>query len=77
MNPIVRNIQNGDLYFYLGENRFKNIRTDNEGIVDDETARKIFRINVDATEIINEFPLVIEMIKKINLKIDKPQKQEL
>ena len=71
MNPIVRNIQNGDLYFYLGENKFKNIRTEKEGVVDDETARKIFRINVEATEIINGYPLVGEIIKALNLRFFK------
>jgi len=71
MNPVVRNIQNGDLYFYLGENKFQNIRTGKDGVVDDETARKIFRINIEATEIINEYPLVGEMVKRLNLKFDK------
>lgn len=71
MNPVVRNIQNGDLYFYLGENKFSNIRTGNDGIVDDESARKVFRINIEATEIINEYPVVCEMIKRLNLKFDK------
>lgn len=76
MKPVVRNIQNNDLYFYEGENKFRNVRTGKDGVVDDETARKIFKINVEATEIINEYPIVEEMIKVLNLKFDNNLKSE-
>lgn len=71
MKPVVRNIQNNQLYFYEGENNFKNIRTGAVGNVDDETARKIFKINIEATEVINEYPMVAELIKRLHLKFDK------
>jgi len=71
LKPVVRNIQNNDFYFYEGENVFRNIRTDKSGTVDDETARKVFKINIEATEMINEFPIIEEMIKQLNLKSDK------
>ena len=71
MKPIVRNIQNNDLYYYLGENRFKNIRTGVEGCVDNVTARKVFKINLEATEIVNKYPSVETLIKKLDLKIEK------
>jgi hypothetical protein len=71
MKPVVRNIQNQDLYFYLGENKFQNIRTGTEGVVDDETARKVFKVNVEATTMLNEYPNLVEMIKTLNLKFDK------
>ena len=67
---VVRNIQNDDLYRYLGENRFVNLRTGNEGVVDDEKAREIFKINLDATGILNEYPEVENLIKALNLKYD-------
>ncbi len=67
---IVRNIQNDDLYRYLGENKFVNLRTGNEGVVDDEKAREIFKINLDATGILNEYPEVENLIKALNLKYD-------
>ena len=76
MKPVVRNIQNNDLYFYLGENVFKNIRTEKSGTIDDETARKVFKINVEATQLINEFPIIEEMIKVLNLKFDNNLKNE-
>ena len=68
---IVRNIQNNDLYRYLGENKFRNIRTGQEGVIDDETVRKVFKINVEATTLCEEFPLIEEMIRSLNLKSNK------
>lgn len=71
MKPVCRNIQNNDLYFYLGENVFKNIRTGKSGTVDDETAKRVFKMNIEATEIINEFPNIEMLISKLNLKFEK------
>jgi len=70
MKPVVRNIGTNDLYFYNGENNFENIRTGKSGVVDDEAARKVFKMNVEATEIINEYPEVGNLIKTLNLKFD-------
>lgn len=72
--PVVRNIQNNDLYFYAGDNRFENIRTGKDGIVDDDTAARIFKINTAASEILNEYPLIGELIQKLNLKFDNNKK---
>lgn len=68
---IVRNIQNNQLYRYLGDNKFRNIVTGKEGLVEDEKAREVFKINVEATGILNEYPLVEDLIEKLKLKIDK------
>ncbi len=68
---IVRNIQNNQLYRYLGNNVFKNLITGKEGVVDDETARKIFRINIDATVIFEQYPLCEKLVQSLYLKIDK------
>lgn len=68
---IVRNIQNSDLYRYLGENKFRNIRTGQEGVIDDEMARKVFKISLEATVLCEEFPLIEEMIMSLNLKSNK------
>lgn len=67
---ICRNIQNNDLYRYLGENKFRNLRTGNEGVLEDENAREVLKINVEATVIINEYPIIEDLIKKLNLKFD-------
>lgn len=68
---IVRNIQTDDLYRYHGENEYTNIRTGKRGVIDEETAQKIFRINIQATAIFEEHPLLEEMIKTLNLKYGK------
>lgn len=70
-DAIVRNIQNNDLYLWLGENRFRNLRTGKEGEVDEEKAKEIFKINLEATAMINEFPIIKTIISKLNLKIEK------
>jgi len=68
---IVRNIQNNDLYRYLGNNEYKNLRTGKTGVVDEETARKVFKINIEMTTIANYHPIVEDLINKLNLKIQK------
>jgi len=68
--PVVRNVQNQDFYYYLGGNKFQNIRTGKEGMVSDEVAARAFKINLEAMEMINEFPLIAELIKTLNLKFD-------
>ena len=72
---IVRNIENNDLYRYLGENKFRNVRTGKEGVVEDEQARKVFKINLEATEICNQYPEVENLIKTLNLKYKKEIEQ--
>ena len=44
--------------------------TGNEGEVEEETAQKLFRINLAATQICNDFPQIQELIKRLNLKFD-------
>lgn len=71
MRPVVRNIQNNDAYEYLGENEYRNLRTGKSGNVDEETARKIFKVNLELTTMLNENEVVADLIHKLNLKIDK------
>mgnify|MGYP001613682923 FL=1 len=68
---ICRNIQNNDLYRYLGNDEYKNLRTGNTGKIDPETAKKVLKINIEATEMINENPIVEDLIKSLNLKFEK------
>lgn len=70
MFPILRNIKNNEAYKFLGENRFQNLRTGIIGEVSDEMARKVFKFNIQATEIINEYPQIEELIKRLNLRFD-------
>lgn len=70
MNPVVRNINTNDLYLYLGENKFRNMRTGQEGVVSDEAAQKTFRINLEATAILQENPDIEKLIKALGLRLD-------
>jgi hypothetical protein len=66
---IVRHKTTNILYEYKGENKFQNLVTLKEGIVDDEKAREVFVINLEATELLGEYPLIKELIHKIKLKM--------
>lgn len=68
---VVRNITNNDLYVYLGNDTYQNLRTKVSGNVPPETAQKIFKINLEATHFYYELPGFKELIHKLNLKIDK------
>lgn len=68
---IVRNIQTNDLYRYLGNNLFRNLRTLKEGEVDEKKASDFLKINIEATYILNEYPEIENLINKLNLKIEK------
>lgn len=68
---VVRNKKTDDLYKFNGGNSFTNIRTGVTGEVSDEAARKTFAINLEATQLLSEYPLILDLIKTLNLKIDK------
>jgi hypothetical protein len=73
---IVRNIQNNQLYQYLGGTKYKNLITGVEGEVADEVAKKLFRVNLEATKILHEFPNIEKLISELGLTIDNYQKTE-
>jgi hypothetical protein len=73
---IVRNIQNNQLYQYLGGNKYKNLITGVEGEVSEDMAKKIFKVNLQATKILNDFPVVEKLISELGLTIDNYQKLE-
>lgn len=68
--PVVRNVKTDDLYFYEGENKFTNIRTGIGGIVSDTAAQNTFKINLDATRLINENPNIEKLIKALGLRME-------
>lgn len=68
---IVRNIQNNQLYRYLGENKYRNIMTGVEGEITEEVAKRIFKINLPMTELCEEFPNIEILINVLKLKMDK------
>lgn len=68
---VVRNIQNNQFYKYIGGNTFVNIITGKSGEVPDDVAKRIFKINLPATDILNKYPNVEELIKKLELVVEK------
>lgn len=68
---VVRNIQNNDLYVYEGNDVYRNMRTQVRGNVPPEVAEKIFKINVEVTGMWSKYPLIEDLIHKLNLKIEK------
>lgn len=67
---IIRNIQNNDVYEKIGDNKYRNLRTLKEGVVTDEMALKVFEKNQSLTELINEYPMIKELINKLNLRFN-------
>lgn len=65
--PVVRNIRTNDLYFYEGENRFTNISSGVSGIISDTAAQKTFKLNEEATYLLNEYPMVAVLINRLKL----------
>jgi len=65
---IVRNIQTNDLYRYHGENEYTNVRTGIKGVIGEELARKIFKINLEATELCETYPEIEKLIYTLKLK---------
>jgi hypothetical protein len=66
--PIVEHKSTKVLYAYKGQNIFENLVTGGSGEVSDEQAAKAFKLNVPITEMCNEYPLTLDLIKKLNLK---------
>ena len=69
--PVLYNIKNGESYQYLGLDKYRNIRTLVEGIIAPETAKKYLLFDVNASQMLNEFPLITEMANRLNLKITR------
>ena len=68
---VVRNIKTNDLYLHLEGNKFRNLRTGVEGEIPEPTLKNIFKINMEATIMIGENPLIEKLINICSLKIDK------
>jgi len=66
---VVRNIQNNQLYKYVGGTTYINIITGRSGEVADDVAKRIFKINLGATDMLNKYPNVEELINRLELII--------
>jgi hypothetical protein len=52
-------------------NEFENLTDSRSGILNDEQSKNLFKIPVELNVIINENPLVIELIKTFKLKLEE------
>jgi hypothetical protein len=68
---IVRNIKTNDLYIAHGENQYTNLRTGVKGLIQESTAQKVFAINLEATQILSDYPLIEEMIFRLKMVAEK------
>ena len=57
-------------YLYIGNDTYKNMHTGVEGIVDESKAKCIFNINLESTYLVKEYPVIKDLICKLNLIID-------
>lgn len=64
---VVRNTQNNQLYKYVGGTTYINVITGKTGEVSDDVAKRIFVINLPATDVLNKYPNVEYLIKKLEL----------
>lgn len=67
---VLRNIQNNQLYAHMGDNRYVNLITGIEGEVSEDMAKKVFKINLQATKMMHDFPSIQNLVSKLGLTID-------
>ena len=65
---ILRLKKNDDLYRHLGDDNYKNLRTDVDWKIEDEKASQIFIIDYNATMLFNKYPMLEKLVNKLNLK---------
>lgn len=71
---VVRNVQNNQLYKYIGGTTYVNVITGKSGEVSDDIAKRIFKINLAATDMLNKYPNVELLIKELQLITEKHEK---
>jgi hypothetical protein len=75
--PIVRNIKNNQFYRYHGGNTYTNLHTGVKGEIKESVAKNVLKINLGMTEMlaahswIEEYPLVLDMISRLKLVLEK------
>lgn len=67
---VLRNVQNNQLYAHMGDNRYVNLITGIEGEVPEDMAKKVFKINLQATKMMHDFPSIQTLVSKLGLTID-------
>jgi hypothetical protein len=68
---IVRHIKTNRLYRYHGKDLYTNLYSGVTGEIKPEDAKRMFRINLEATQLFEEYPIVEEMVRKLKLVFEK------
>lgn len=71
MIPLCRHKKTSLIYEFLGENLFRNVITGKTGTVPDELAREIFVFNLELSMMVVDNPVILEMIKRLGLRVEK------
>lgn len=58
-----------DVYMHMGGDTYKNLRTLSIETIEPELASRVLKLNVNASFLINEFPLIEIFINKVGLKL--------
>jgi hypothetical protein len=69
--PFLSHRKTKAIYKFKGGLEFENIVTGNKGEVTEETANKVFFMEPELSQLCNDYPLVSELIKALDLKISK------
>lgn len=59
-----------DIYIYHGDEKYENITTGNKGKIANEDANKVFSIPISLNKMVEKNPLIIDLIKSLNLKLE-------
>lgn len=68
---IVRHLKTDALYVAHGDNEYTNLQTGVRGKIPAATARKNLVINLTATQLFSEYPLIEEMVTRLNMVLEK------
>lgn len=69
LTPLCSHKKTRAIYSYEGGNTFKNIVTEQKGEVSDELANQIFFFEPNLTQMAKDYPALMEMIKRFDLKV--------
>ena len=68
---ILRHLETNALYIAHGDDEYTNLQTGVRGKIKPSTAKKRLVINLSATALFNEFPVVEEMVTKLGMVLEK------
>lgn len=61
---IVRHVKTNTMYRYLGNDTYINLGTGGSGVIPPEQAQRIFKINLEMTQLIADNPVLLSMVQE-------------